>query len=91
VQGAPGSGVCAPSTYSARKVHVRAEQHISAAADQVAQLVHLLCGQIRLVGDPDGTVLHGVNGLAVLDRLVVDAAVLPHAAVLAAGGGGDMS
>src|SRR5262249_1295997 len=47
---------------------------------------HLVLGQTRVVGDPDGTVLHRVHRVLVRDLVVVDVALaaLPVRVVLAA-------
>jgi hypothetical protein len=48
------------------------------------KLGHRICGQIRPIGDPNCPVLQRVDGVLVLDGLVVDATILPRRAVVAA-------
>jgi hypothetical protein len=51
----------------------------------VLQLRYLILREVGGVGDPDRTVLQGVDGVLVADGLVVVAAVLPDGVVRAPG------
>ena len=65
------------ATTLAGEPRVGAQEHV-VAGGQLLQPVHLGLGQVRLVGDPHGAVLHRVDGVLVVDRLIVNAAVLPR-------------
>src|SRR5690606_22588636 len=54
---------------------------------QVAQLLHLALGEVRLVREPDGAVLQRVDRVVVGNRLLIDAAVEPGRVVITAGRG----
>ena len=56
------------------------------AAHLLPQALYVPGRQIRAVRDPDRAVLHRVNGVLGLDRLVIDAAILPSRAVYPADG-----
>jgi hypothetical protein len=55
---------------------------VGLAPGHLPELIYLLLGKPRTVGDPYSPVLHGVNGVLVADGIGIEAAVLPEGCVL---------
>src|SRR5215212_9019989 len=62
---------------------IGADEYVGLALGDVLQLRYLIPREVGGVGDPDRTVLQGVNGVLVADGLVVVAAILPDGIVRA--------
>src|SRR5215212_7918471 len=64
---------------------IGADEDVGLALGDVLQLRYLVLREVGGVGDPDRTVLQGVDGVLVADGLVVVAAILPDGIVRASG------
>src|SRR5215204_2092755 len=64
---------------------IGADEDVGLALGNVLQLRYLILREVGGVGDPDRTVLQGVDGVLVADGLVVVAAILPDGIVRASG------
>src|SRR5215213_1188108 len=79
---APGRG-----HHGGVKAGIGADEDVGLALGGVLQLRYLVLREVGGVGDPDRTVLQGVDGVLVADGLVVEAAVLPDGIVCPSDGG----